>query len=153
MEDVCLSTSQGTLTVRTITLLNMPLEKQAQRRTTAYPMDMQGKMRYKAVGHGRGLYPNLAQRVAAGYATTPRRRREQSMEGTTLHATDKVEIGRTGVHVTRLGLGGVALSGAQPATDPHQPTSEAEAIALIHRSLALGLNYLDTAPMYGVGDS
>ena len=70
-----------------------------------------------------------------------------------MHATDKVEIGRTGVHVTRLGLGGVALSGAQPATDPHQITSEAEAIGLIHRSLALGLNYLDTAPMYGVGDS
>jgi D-threo-aldose 1-dehydrogenase len=70
-----------------------------------------------------------------------------------LHATDKVEIGRTGVYVTRLGLGGVALSGAQPATDPHQTTSEAEAITLIHRSLALGLNYLDTAPLYGVGDS
>jgi len=70
-----------------------------------------------------------------------------------LHATDKVEIGRTGLHATRLGLGGVALSGARPATDPQQTTSEAEAIALIHRSLALGLNYLDTAPMYGVGDS
>lgn len=75
------------------------------------------------------------------------------MEGTALHATDKVEIGRTGIHVTRLGLGGVALSGAQPATDPHQTTSEAEAITLIQRSLALGLNYLDTAPLYGVGDS
>ena len=75
------------------------------------------------------------------------------MEGTALHATDKVEIGRTGIHVTRLGLGGVALSGAQPATDPHQATSEVEAITLIQRSLALGLNYLDTAPLYGVGDS
>ena len=70
-----------------------------------------------------------------------------------MHATDKVEIGRTGLHVTQLGLGGVALSGAQPATDPHQTTAEAEAIALIHRSLGLGLNYLDTAPMYGLGDS
>jgi D-threo-aldose 1-dehydrogenase len=70
-----------------------------------------------------------------------------------LHATDKVEIGRTGLHVTRLGLGGVALSGTRPATDPGQTTAEAEAIALIHRSLGLGLNYLDTAPMYGLGDS
>ena len=70
-----------------------------------------------------------------------------------MRATDTVEIGRTGVHVSRLGLGGVALSGAPPATDPQQPTAEAEAIALIHRSLALGLNYLDTAPMYGVGQS
>jgi len=70
-----------------------------------------------------------------------------------LRATDTAEIGRTGLRVSRLGLGGVALSGAPPATDPHQPTPEAGAIALIHRSLALGLNYLDTAPMYGVGQS
>lgn len=70
-----------------------------------------------------------------------------------MHATDTARIGKTGLHVTRLGLGGVALSGAPPATDPHQPTPEAGAVALIHRSLALGLNYLDTAPMYGVGQS
>jgi D-threo-aldose 1-dehydrogenase len=70
-----------------------------------------------------------------------------------VRATDTVEIGKTGLHVTRLGLGGVALSGAPPATDPQQATAEAEAIALIRRSLSLGLNYLDTAPMYGVGRS
>ena len=70
-----------------------------------------------------------------------------------MRATEKVEIGRTGIHVSRLGLGGVALSGAPPATDPHQSTSEDEATAIIQRSLALGLNYLDTAPMYGVGHS
>jgi D-threo-aldose 1-dehydrogenase len=70
-----------------------------------------------------------------------------------VRATETVEIGKTGLHVTRLGLGGVALSGAPPATDPQQATAEAEAIALIRRSLHLGLNYLDTAPMYGVGRS
>jgi len=70
-----------------------------------------------------------------------------------VRATDRREIGRTGVHVSRLGLGGVALSGAPPATDPQRSTAEAEAVALIHKSLALGLNYLDTAPMYGVGQS
>jgi D-threo-aldose 1-dehydrogenase len=68
-------------------------------------------------------------------------------------ATDRVEIGRTGVSVSRLGLGGVALSGAPPSTDPHSPTPEYEGVELIRRSLALGLNYLDTAPMYGVGHS
>ena len=66
---------------------------------------------------------------------------------------DQVEIGKTGVRVSRLGLGGVALSGAPPATDPQAATAEAEAVALIKKSLALGLNYLDTAPMYGVGRS
>src|SRR5262245_12499905 len=70
-----------------------------------------------------------------------------------MRATDTAEIGRTGLRVSRLGLGGVALSGAPPATDPEQTTAEAEAIALIRRGLALGLNYLDTAPMYGVGQS
>ena len=70
-----------------------------------------------------------------------------------MRATDTVEIGRTGLHVTRLGLGGVALSGAPPATDPHMPSPESGAVSLIRRSLDLGLNYLDTAPMYGVGHS
>jgi D-threo-aldose 1-dehydrogenase len=70
-----------------------------------------------------------------------------------LHATDTAEIGRTGLRVSRLGLGGVALSGAPPATDPQRPTPEDEGVALIRRSLALGLTYLDTAPMYGVGQS
>ena len=68
-------------------------------------------------------------------------------------ATDTAEIGRTGVRVSRLGLGGVALSGAPPATDPQRATPEDEGVALIRRSLALGLTYLDTAPMYGVGQS
>ena len=70
-----------------------------------------------------------------------------------VRAVDRVEIGKTGVRVSRLGLGGVALSGAPPSTDPQAATEEAEAVSLIKKSLALGLNYLDTAPMYGVGQS
>ena len=70
-----------------------------------------------------------------------------------MRATETIEIGRTGLRVTRLGLGGVALSGAPPATDPERPTAEPEAVALIQRTLALGVTYLDTAPMYGVGES
>src|SRR5262245_43759599 len=72
---------------------------------------------------------------------------------TTVRAVDRVEIGKTGLRVSRLGLGGVALSGAPPSTYPHAAAAEAEAVALIKRSLGLGLNYLDTAPMYGVGAS
>jgi D-threo-aldose 1-dehydrogenase len=70
-----------------------------------------------------------------------------------MRATDKVEIGTSGLTVSRLGLGGVALSGAPPSTDPERATAEGEAITLIQRSLSLGVNYLDTAPMYGVGQS
>jgi D-threo-aldose 1-dehydrogenase len=70
-----------------------------------------------------------------------------------MRATDRVEIGTSGLTVSRLGLGGVALSGAPPSTDPQRATPEAEAVTLIERSLHLGVNYLDTAPMYGVGQS
>lgn len=70
-----------------------------------------------------------------------------------MRATDRVSIGRTDLAVSRLGLGGVALSGAPPATDPQQTTPEDEAVTLIRRSLDMGVNYLDTAPMYGVGQS
>ena len=70
-----------------------------------------------------------------------------------MRATDKIEISTTGLTVSRLGLGGVALSGARPSTDPHRPTAEGDAVTLIKRSLDLGVNYLDTAPMYGVGQS
>jgi len=68
-------------------------------------------------------------------------------------AVDRTEIGKTGLRVSRLGLGGVALSGAPPSTDPDRPTPESEGVALIEKSLALGINYLDTAPMYGGGGS
>src|SRR5262245_18925514 len=74
-------------------------------------------------------------------------------EGHDMRATDTVEIGRTGLRVTRLGLGGVARTGPPPATDTERTTAERDAVALIQRSLALGVNYLDTAPMYGVGES
>jgi D-threo-aldose 1-dehydrogenase len=74
-----------------------------------------------------------------------------ALKGRLIRATDTVEIGSTRLRVTRLGLGGVALSGAPPSTDPHRPPPEP--IGLIRRSLGLGLNYFDTAPMYGVGES
>src|SRR5262245_61690863 len=57
-------------------------------------------------------------------------------EAHTLRTTDRVEIGMTALRVSRLGLGGVALSGAPPATDPHQTTSEAAAVAISQGSLA-----------------
>ena len=59
-------------------------------------------------------------------------------------ATDIRPIGRTSLHVTRLGLGGVFLASDAP---------RAEAEALIDRAAELGVRYFDTAPMYGVGES
>ena len=54
-----------------------------------------------------------------------------------------VRLGRTGLMVSRVGMGGIPLT---------RPT-EAEAIKLIQRALDLGVNFIDTAYGYGAGMS
>ncbi|MFZ0364522.1 MAG: aldo/keto reductase [Candidatus Cybelea sp.] len=53
------------------------------------------------------------------------------------------KLGRQGLTVSALGLGCMGMSIAYGAAD------EAEAIATIHRALELGINFLDTAEVYG----
>lgn len=57
----------------------------------------------------------------------------------------KVGIGRTNLKVTRLGFGCVPLGGL------YEDPSENEADATVRRVLDLGINYFDTAPIYGFG--
>jgi len=59
----------------------------------------------------------------------------------------RAEIGSTGLQVTRLGFGGLAIAGL------YKKVSERQATATIRRSLELGINYFDTAPLYGYGIS
>ena len=56
---------------------------------------------------------------------------------------EKVELGKTGLRVTRLGLGGAPLSTLESSS----------AAAIVHRALELGIGYIDTAPGYGQGYS
>jgi len=55
----------------------------------------------------------------------------------------KVPLGRQGLTVSRLGLGCMGMS------DFYKGGSEAESVATLERALALGVNFLDTADMYG----
>ena len=54
-------------------------------------------------------------------------------------------LGKSSLSVSALGLGGMSFSGAYgPGQDP-------ESIALIHRALDLGINFVDSSDMYGWG--
>lgn len=58
---------------------------------------------------------------------------------------DKRRLGTQGLEVSALGLGCMGMSEFYGTTD------EGEAIATIHRALELGIDFLDTADMYGSG--
>src|ERR671933_608840 len=57
----------------------------------------------------------------------------------------KRKLGDEGLYVSALGLGCMGMSEFYGTAD------EDEAIRTIHRALELGITFLDTADMYGVG--
>jgi D-threo-aldose 1-dehydrogenase len=59
----------------------------------------------------------------------------------------KASIGKTGLRVTHLGLGGGPLGGL------YRDIPDADATATVQRALEGGLNFVDTAPLYGHGKS
>src|SRR5436305_479053 len=66
-----------------------------------------------------------------------------------------VVFGRTGLTVTRLGMGGYPFGGVNEAAgwNPFTPQGRATAIATIRHALDSGITYFDTAPGYGEGNS
>lgn len=66
-----------------------------------------------------------------------------------------VPFGRTGLSVTRLGMGGFPFGGIHEAAGWNPFTSEGRATAIrtIRHALDCGITYFDTAPGYGDGNS
>lgn len=64
-------------------------------------------------------------------------------------------FGDTGLEISRIALGGFPFGGVNRARnwDPWSPEGRKTAITTIHRALDLGINYVDTAPSYGDGNS
>lgn len=66
-----------------------------------------------------------------------------------------VRFGRTDLKVTRIALGGFPFGGVNRARgwDPFTPEGRAQAVRTVHAALDAGINYIDTAPSYGKGNS
>ena len=66
----------------------------------------------------------------------------------------KRRLGNSDMEITRIGFGSWAISGpveGWPAA--WGPQDDSEAIAAIHKALDLGINWIDTAAVYGMGHS
>lgn len=61
-------------------------------------------------------------------------------------------LGRDGPEITTIGFGAWAIGGGDWAYG-WGPQDDADSIAAIHRALAAGLNWIDTAAVYGLGHS
>jgi aryl-alcohol dehydrogenase-like predicted oxidoreductase len=61
-------------------------------------------------------------------------------------------LGRTGLEISRIGLGAWAIGGGDYVFG-WGPQDDRESIAAIERAVELGINWVDTAPVYGLGRS
>src|SRR5437763_865915 len=61
-------------------------------------------------------------------------------------------LGRTGLKVSEIGFGAWAIGGNAHGNS-YGPTDDAESVAAVRRAIELGVNFVDTADVYGWGHS
>ena len=71
---------------------------------------------------------------------------------TTTQSTDLRTLGNSDLHLTSIGFGAWAIGGGNWEFG-WGPQDDNESIAAIHRALDLGVNWIDTAAIYGLGHS
>lgn len=71
------------------------------------------------------------------------------MTSTTLPAMPRRKLGNQGLEVSALGLGTMGLTGVAGMPQMYGATDDAEGIATLHRALDLGIDFFDTAEVYG----
>jgi D-threo-aldose 1-dehydrogenase len=62
-----------------------------------------------------------------------------------IQPTDELRVGRTPVHVTRLGFGAASIGGL------YRPVEHATAMDTVDAAVGMGIRYMDVAPQYGLG--
>jgi aryl-alcohol dehydrogenase-like predicted oxidoreductase len=67
-------------------------------------------------------------------------------------ALPTTELGATGMQITRIGFGAWAIGGGDYKAG-WGTQDDADSVAAIHRALELGVNWIDTAAIYGFGRS
>jgi aryl-alcohol dehydrogenase-like predicted oxidoreductase len=65
---------------------------------------------------------------------------------------DKKQLGNSDLSLSPIGLGTWAIGGGGLASS-WGPQDDDDSIAAIHRAIDLGMNWIDTAPVYGLGHS
>jgi aryl-alcohol dehydrogenase-like predicted oxidoreductase len=68
---------------------------------------------------------------------------------------EKRKLGRTGLDVSPIALGGASFGYVHRSAnwDPWSDEGRRTVIAILNHGLDLGINYIDTAPLYGAGNS
>jgi len=65
---------------------------------------------------------------------------------------DTRQLGTTDLHITPIGFGAWAIGGPDYAFG-WGPQDDADSVAAIHRAIDAGINWIDTAAVYGLGRS